>query len=266
MSRLSARIAPLKKSIANFWFRVECAKTVYDSLKQNLDSTANRMDLQYISSSMQEKLSDTLQTIRKSNSQIGQDMFVLMELDFKRNGYFVEFGAANGIELSNSHMLEENYGWTGILAEPAHCWHEQLLKNRDCIIDRRCVWHTSGQIMDFSEPREAVLATIAEFATGRRHDPENEDVRKYQVETVSLMDLLIEHDAPQIIDYLSIDTEGSEFEILSAFDFDRFDIRVITCEHNYTSQREKIYELLTAKGYVRKFRKFSRMDDWYVKV
>jgi hypothetical protein len=57
--------------------------------------------------------------LEKSKSQLKQDLFVLAELDFKSNGFFVEFGATNGIDLSNTHLLENEFGWGGILAEPA---------------------------------------------------------------------------------------------------------------------------------------------------
>ena len=70
---------------------------------------------------------------------------------------------------------------------------------------------------------------------------------------------------PKRIDYLSIDTEGSEYEILSNFNFDAYDIRAITCEHNYMPERERIYKLLTSKGYFRVDTEKSKWDDWYTK-
>ena len=78
------------------------------------------------------------------------------------------------------------------------------------------------------------------------------------------MDLLKKYDAPNEIDYISIDTEGSEYEILSKFDFAKYRFKVITCEHNFTPMRESIYKLLTTNGYRRKFFALSRFDDWYV--
>ncbi|HEX7947688.1 MAG TPA: FkbM family methyltransferase, partial [Phenylobacterium sp.] len=74
-----------------------------------------------------------------------------------------------------------------------------------------------------------------------------------------------ERGAPRRIDYLSLDTEGSELDILAAFDFDAWDVRLITVEHNHTDRREAVFDLLTGKGYARKFESLSRVDDWYVK-
>jgi hypothetical protein len=78
--------------------------------------------------------------------------------------------------------------------------------------------------------------------------------------------MLGKYNAPKTIEYLSIDTEGSEYEILSGFNFSKYDFRVITCEHNFSPQREKISSLLTEKGYLRLFERISDFDDWYVRA
>jgi hypothetical protein len=85
-----------------------------------------------------------------------------------------------------------------------------------------------------------------------------------QVATLSLLDLLQQNDTPEVIDYLSIDTEGSELAILEGFDWSRYQIRCITIEHNFTGQRESIRRLLEAKGYER--RREVKFDDWYLKL
>ena len=64
--------------------------------------------------------------IKDSKSQLKQDLFVLLQTNFKHNGFFVEFGATNGIDFSNTHLLEKEFGWSGILAEPAKVWHREL--------------------------------------------------------------------------------------------------------------------------------------------
>ncbi len=78
--------------------------------------------------------------------------------------------------------------------------------------------------------------------------------------------MLRSNNAPKIIDYLSIDTEGSEFDILNAFDFGEYSFRVITCEHNYTEKRLLIHDLLKKNGYKRVFEEISLFDDWYVNI
>ena len=78
------------------------------------------------------------------------------------------------------------------------------------------------------------------------------------------MDLLDVNNAPKNIEYLSIDTEGSELEILSAFDFSKYHIKVITVEHNFTNKRKSIYRLLSDNGFTRVFEEFSKYDDWYI--
>ena len=96
------------------------------------------------------------------------------------------------------------------------------------------------------------------------HSPLRENGKRYHVETISLNELLDSHKAPLTIDYLSIDTEGSEFDILKKLNFSKYRFKVITCEHNYSPNREKIYDLLKGNGYERKFKDFSKFDDWYI--
>lgn len=208
--------------------------------------------------------------LQKSKSQLKQDVFVLDQLQLKEGGYFVEFGAADGILHSNTWLLENHFGWQGILAEPSTWWHDSLRKNRSCNIDTTCVWSHSNQEVIFNEvdPNTvgyaSELSTIDAFSNCDNHANIRSIGKKYMVETLSLIDLLKKYAAPTEIDYLSIDTEGSELEILRAFDFDQYKIKIITCEHNYTPLRNDIHDLLSERGYVRKLEQFSAWDDWYV--
>jgi FkbM family methyltransferase len=205
-----------------------------------------------------------LQSVLDSKSQLGQDFFVLAGTDFKSEGFFVEFGATDGRDLSNTWLLEKRFQWKGIVSEPARTWHASLHANRTCHIETACVWKESGSVVIFNETDSRELSTIAEFSSNDRHGPARASGRRYRVPTISLLDLLAKYEAPKVIDYLSIDTEGSELDILRAFDFDRHSFRIITCEHNYTPSREGIRELLTSHGYVRIFEDLSKWDDWYV--
>lgn len=200
-----------------------------------------------------------------SKSQFLQDLFVLKYLDYKERGYFVEFGAADGISGSNTYLLEKNYGWKGILAEPARTWHEALRRNRCSVIDCRCVWRQSGAQIDFLETDWPLLSTASEFRDSDEHGfYRKNEASRYKVETVSLNDLLEQNKAPERIDYLSLDTEGSELSILSAFDFSKYRIEVITCEHNFSSERTLIQQLLKSKGYRLVHPNLTDCDDWFI--
>lgn len=217
-----------------------------------------------------EYVSSLIAALPNSKAQLRQDLFVLSEVGFKNNGFFVEFGATNGIDLSNTHLLEKEFHWKGILAEPAKVWHFDLKKNRSVKIETDCVWKQTGEKLMFNEVRDSKyngeLSTINSFSASDLHGKARKaNNNVYSVDSISLTDMLEKHGAPSKIDYLSIDTEGSEFEILNAFDFERYDIKIITCEHNYTPMRDKIFELLSSHGYIRKYEEFSQFDDWYVR-
>ena len=87
------------------------------------------------------------------------------------------------------------------------------------------------------------------------------------VETISLNDLLDYHNAPIVIDYMSIDTEGSEYEILKYYDFGMRKILCLSIEQNYrNANRELIRKLLELSGYKRVAADISQFYDWYLRT
>jgi FkbM family methyltransferase len=233
-------------------------------LEKNIDSWQEKVIL--------EKLFDgkngnnLLSLIAKSSAQLKQDLFVISHLGFKDKGFFVEFGATDGKILSNTLMLERYFDWTGILAEPAVYWHQKLKENRNCIIDKSCIWKESDLMIKFKQVEEKEFSTISHYTAKDSNSRNRVNGSEYLVRTKTLRDLLISNKAPKIIDYLSIDTEGSEFEIINAFNFNEFNFRVITCEHNYTKNRDLIYKLLCSNGYKRVYEEISQFDDWYINI
>jgi FkbM family methyltransferase len=201
----------------------------------------------------------------RSRSQLGQDLWVLEKLNWKQGGFFVEFGATDGVLLSNTWLLEKSFQWEGICAEPNPMFFEKLQKNRNCHLSPACVHRISGEKMQF------VLADVYGGLVAHARDDEHLATRTayqangevMQVETISLMDLLDQYNAPRNIDYLSIDTEGSEFTILEGIDWARYQFRCITVEHNFAAQRQQIFSLLMANGYELHE---AQWDDWYFKA
>jgi FkbM family methyltransferase len=201
---------------------------------------------------------------------VRQDLFVISELGFKSSGFFVEIGAFDGITSSNSFMLESKFGWSGIAIEPSKIVGNKLKLNRTCQVDHRAVWSYSGLELQFEELGDSQLSTLTNFAQGGIQGANRQTIKNgstYLVDTISLNDLLLEFNAPKDIDYISIDTEGSEFEILSTFNFARFNVSIFTIEHNYDEvMRDKIQDLMFANGYEIRYPEISHQDDWFVKA
>ena len=212
-----------------------------------------------------EMLKYVIENSPKSRSQLQQDLMVgYFYPDHNSERFFVEFGATDGVSLSNTFFLEESLGWRGILCEPARTWRRRLNANRSCIVDYRCVHPLSQTEVMFSETRSPELSTISSFVGLDLHAGARMLNKNYLVPTVSLDDLLKEHHAPKDIHYLSIDTEGSEFDILENFPFENWNISIISIEHNYSENRALLDSLLLAKGFVPILMGTSLFDGWYV--
>lgn len=83
--------------------------------------------------------------------------------------------------------------------------------------------------------------------------------------SICINHLLKKYHAPKTIDYMSIDTEGNEYEIIKNINFNKWKIKIITIEHNFNNnKKKKIYEFLTKNNYKRLHSNISNMDDWYV--
>ena len=112
----------------------------------------------------------------KVHGQSYQDMFALMFLGYKTNGYFVDFGATDGYDISNSYILEKDYGWSGILVEPALQWHEKLAENRNCHINHSVVWRANEPVM-FNERHRGDASVAVEYLN-TIDEPRGNDIKE----------------------------------------------------------------------------------------
>jgi len=180
-------------------------------------------------------------------------LWILYLLGKKKNGFFVEFGACDGVLFSNTLLLEKSFGWKGILAEPNRGYQKQIRANRRALIDTRAVWSKTEEYVEFSEVSAGGLSGISSSFRVRKNLSDKREllgVKKYMVETISLNDLLAAYNAPASFDLLSIDTEGSEFQILKNFNFNKYHPRIILIEFDGSKNTEKAFNKIIAKyGY-----------------
>jgi FkbM family methyltransferase len=201
-----------------------------------------------------------------SISQLGQDLEVVSFYDEKKDGYFIEIGASDGIYLSNTYLLEIQYNWKGICVEPIPEKYIKLIENRpNSICYDNAIYHSSDIIMDFDIANNFdVLSGISIYLGDVEHLKKEIDKNKstIKVKTLSLNDLLEQSNAPTFIEYLSLDTEGSEYEILKPFNFKKYTFGLIHVEHNYVEpRRSNIRNLLVSNNYV--YIGENEFDDMY---
>jgi len=183
-------------------------------------------------------------------SQIGQDKWVLETNGYKKNGYFIEIGAGDGVYASNTHYMEKNLNWSGLCVEPNDLSFNKLKLNRECYISNDLVYSESDVQLNFV--LDGTLSGIINKNTGgmvRKGDKEY-----VMLKSISIKDLLNKYNVPTHIDYCSIDIEGQEYEVLKNFPFDKYTVSCWTIEHNEPHQgpelRDKIRKLMTDNGYV----------------
>lgn len=201
----------------------------------------------------------------KSYSQYEQDLSVIRFYKMKKNGFYLDIGAFDGVNLSNTYLLEQEYDWKGICVEPLPSKYEELLKNRpNSICVNNACYSQSHLTVPFSIANNfEMLSGISHCIDSFHVDEVNVNKTEILVKTMTLNDILDEHGAPRFIEYLSLDTEGSEFEILKAVDFSKYTFGIIHVEHNYVEKnRSQIQQLLLANNY--KYIRENHYDDCYM--
>jgi len=188
-------------------------------------------------------------------SQFDQDEWVDNTLRHKRNGFFIELGAVNGLLISNTLFFEKYRNWNGICIEPNPANTRSLLKNRNCLISDYCISDVDNEYVDFA--LNNVYSGVLE--TSGVQTKKNNIIK---VKTKTLGTLLKMYKAPKRIDYLSLDVEGHEYTILHKFPFHKYIFNCITVEHNGTEMQIKIRKLLEKNSYV--FVQGHSIDDYYV--
>lgn len=196
------------------------------------------------------------------HSQLGQDLFVLETLNQKKNGFFIEIGAGNGKHLSNTYLLEKEYNWDGILVEPNKSSFKACTNLRHCRVINKLILNSEVATVLFHEKRIGEFS----FSEGYGNKNSNDVIDSYEIESIKFEEIFRDFSIIPDIDFLSIDTEGSEVEILSSINFSKYRPNIICIEHNYVkSNRVYIKNFLKSKGYIIVYSGISLWDSWFVR-
>ena len=165
----------------------------------------------------------------KSFSQFGQDSYIFNKLFKNKNhGTFVDVGGNDPVNGNNTYLFEMN-GWNGIAVEPQDklrfLWKDlRKTKCLDSVIgpeEKQIVFVEGGD-------SENGLSGVKNFNKVSNKNPGKLETVKMQKR---LDQILIENNL-QNLDYLSIDVEGYEMEVLKSIDFNKINIELICLENN----------------------------------
>lgn len=181
-------------------------------------------------------------------------------------GYFVDIGAHDGVTGSATKYFEE-LGWEGVCVEPLPKVFEQLSQNRTCILKNVAISDKVGtadflEIEGYSE----MLSGLTDSYDPRHAARIQRELEQFggsqkliQVKTCKFDDVV----SQTRIDFMSIDTEGSEMQILKTIDFEKYDIRVVSVENNFM---DPAFEVFFAQRGYRLDSVWSNCDQVFVKI
>ena len=173
------------------------------------------------------------------------------------NGYFIELGGNDGITQSNTYYFEKFRGWRGLLVEPILHLFFKCKKNRQpskvycnaCVsfgYEHSCVELLYSNLMTSPLSVETDLNPFEQAQLGAQFLCREEEVVRTAAIAATLNKLMIEAGSPKCIDFLSIDVEGAEAEVIQGIDFSVFSFRVMCVE---ARDPKKISSLLEIHGY-----------------
>jgi len=173
-------------------------------------------------------------------SQAGQDK-IIKEVFFnnKRNGFFIEIGAYDGIIGSNCYHFERFLNWNGIAIEASNIQFEKLKKNRKCKLLNDAISEEvkEVQFMEVIEGLTQMSGINNNFFERNLNIISNNQtskIKSFNIKTITF-DQVVSKNFD--IDYLSIDIEGGEMALLKSINFNDYEIKVISVENNVPEEQ-----------------------------
>lgn len=190
-------------------------------------------------------------------SQLGAPNWVMTKFT---NGFFLDVGCADGEYISNTFELEKN-GWKGICID---AFPRNFVNRPDTIVVQAAVFSEKDKEVEFVISNEDPDLSGITDSLGKWKDRVLSNVSRTEIlKTRLLGDILDENNAPSFIEYMNLDIEGPEYDILTTFPFDKYSFGCMSIEHNFEEpKRTLIKELLYKNGYV--LEKEVEWDDWYI--
>jgi FkbM family methyltransferase len=194
------------------------------------------------------------------HAQFGEDRILAGIFAGRDHGWCAEVGAYDGRTGSATLLFEES-GWDCLLVEPIPECVDQIRRNRSCVVEHCAASSSEGQVTFYVADGVPQMSTVETDAAHHRWiEDVGGTVREITVRTAPLDDLLDAAGFPEL-QFLTIDVEGHELEVLRGLTLERFRPRIVIIEDNARSSSSDVKRHMAAHGYLN----FNRtgVNDWY---
>jgi len=219
----------------------------FDGLRKNILRTFQcKTDLDSV------EINTLLQAARQKNlhfsAQVAQDIIAYLFFKGKTDGFYIDIGANDGISGSTTYWAEQ-VGWKGICIEPQKSTFERMKKVRNCALYNCAISNKTQENAEFiSFPDKDTRSGLADSMSENHIEAAKQfsNMEKKNVSTKTFGDVMVDFPTVKFIDFLSIDTEGHEMQVLESIDFTKFKFGLITIE---TEDGSEVVKYVENNGY-----------------
>lgn len=203
-----------------------------------------------------------------SYAQNGEDVVLQRAFPAEHKGVYVDIGASDPvIDSVTKHFYE--HGWSGVNVEPATLSMELLAADRPRDVNIAAgVGAEAGTLTFYELPRQMSGCSSFSRELSEQYAGQGWETTERSVEVITLAELFEEHVGSRVVDFLKIDVEGGEREVLLGADFTRWRPRTLVIEATSPGTQTPVWEewesIVTDAGYA--FALFDGINRFYVRA
>ena len=189
-----------------------------------------------INNLLSKKTKTFFKKFRKFNALNNLDKKLLQYINYN-NGFYIECGANDGVDQSNTWYYEKFKNWHGILIEAHPKLFNELKKNRsknNILVNKFLV----------AKNFKSLIVNISDNDLMSKFS--NSNHKNFSTQPITLTEILKNNNSPKIIDLFSLDVEGYEFKVLEGIDFKNYKFKYFLIE---TNNFNKLNHYLVTKKY-----------------